>query len=298
MCQKALADKINKSGVVYDVVLELHCNLNEEKLTLGFADGAFTANGTALAVTKTLDGEEFNGFTSAKVYASVKVLDVEGVAAYKVLSVNGNPFTGKTRDQVSPNITIFGDYGGSYALNSTYTVNAAVASDVLSPNVTFTMSVRTPSGSFMKDVNGKELRDVDPSVSYQIVLSEYGQYNVTYTAAEDSTFSPRPTKREFPFGINVVDMEAPEITFTANFQTSAKVGELLIIPDFTVTDNVSEEGDIIVAKYACNPLGGIIKLLDGNSIKVEHAGVYELRIIAVDKIGNIKMIQVYITVTE
>ena len=281
-----------------DVVLELHCNLNEEKLTLGFVDNAFTANGTALAVTKTMEGDVFNGFTSSKVYASVKVLEAEGVAAYKVVSVNGNPFTGKTRDQVSPNITIFGDYGGSYALNSTYTVNAAVASDVLSPNVTFTMSVRTPSGSFMKDVNGKELRDVDPSVSYQIVLSEYGQYNVTYTAAEDSTFSPRPTKREFPFGINVVDMEAPEITFTANFQTSAKVGELLIVPDFTVSDNVTAEEDIIVAKYACNPFGGMINLLDGNSIKVEHVGVYELRVIAVDKIGNIKMIQVYITVTE
>ena len=281
-----------------DAVLELHCNLNEEKITLGFEDNCFTANGTALAPLNTLTGEPFNGFVSAKVYASIKILDAEVGAAYKVVSINGNPFTGKTRDQVSPNVTILGDYGGSYALNSEYTVNAAIASDVLSPNVTFTMSVKTPSGSFAKDTSGKELREVDPTVSYQILLSEYGQYSVVYTAAEDASFSPRPTKKAFPFGINVVDMEAPKITFNGQFQTSVRVGEVLIIPDFTVSDNLSGTEEIIVAKYACNPFGGIIKLLNGNSIKVDHVGVYELRIIAIDKIGNVKMIQVYVTVTE
>ena len=281
-----------------DVVLELHCNLETEIIKLGFDNNCFVANGTALEPMKTLAGETFNGFMSAKVYASIRMLDAEVDAAYKVISINGNPFTGKTRDQIAPNITILGDYGGSYALNTEYTVNIAVASDVLSPNVTFTMSVKTPSGKFAQDVNGKELREVDPSVSYTILLSEYGQYSVVYTAMEDASFSPRPTKKDFPFGINVVDMEAPEITFHDNFQTSAKVGDVLVIPDFTVSDNLSEAEEIIVAKYACNPFGGIVKLLNGNSIKVDYAGVYELRIIAIDKIGNVKMIQVYITVTE
>ena len=53
-----------------------------------------------------------------------------------------------------------------------------------------------------------------------------------------------------------------------------------------------------VAKFVCNPYGGIIRLVDGNSIKVDHAGIYEIRIIAIDKIGNVKMIQAYVTVTE
>jgi hypothetical protein len=77
-----------------------------------------------------------------------------------------------------------------------------------------------------------------------------------------------------------------------------KVGEILIVPDFTVTDNVSTQEEMIVAKYVCNPYGSIIKLLDGNSMKVEHVGTYEICVIAIDKIGNMKMIQVYVTVTE
>ncbi len=303
--ENAIRMQVIKKGAVSsfsvygsDVVLELHCNLDKENVNLGYENNAFVVNGTALAAVQTLNGEKFDGFTSAKVYASVKALDAISGAAYKVVSINGNPFTAKTRDLVAPNVTIFGDYGGSYALNSEYTVNAAIASDVLSPNVMFTMSVTTPNGSFVKDVNGKELREVDPAVSYKIMLTEYGQYTVTYTAAEDQSFSPRPTKENFVFGINVVDMEAPEITFNGRFQTSVKVGEILVIPDFTVEDNLSSVDEIIVAKFVCNPYGGIIRLVDGNSVKVDHVGTYELRVVAIDKIGNVKMIQVYVTVTE
>ena len=119
-----------------------------------------------------------------------------------------------------------------------------------------------------------------------------------YEAAEDSTFAPRPNPYNFLVGINVVDMEAPEITFDGQFQTSAKVGDVLVIPDFTVSDNLSAVEDIIVAKYVSNPYGGFIKLINGNSIKVAHAGIYEFRIIAIDAIGNVKMIQAYVTVTE
>ena len=281
-----------------DIDWEIYCNLNEEKLEIGFEDNCFLVNGTPSKVEKTISGEAFEGFASSKVFASVKMIDAEAGAAYKVVSINGNPFTGKTRDQVSPNVTIFGDYGGTYALNSEYVVNAAVASDVLSPNVNFTMSVMTPSGSVAKDVNGKELRAVDPSIAYTILLSEYGQYTVMYEAAEDSTFAPRPNPYNFLVGINVVDMEAPEITFDGQFQTSAKVGDVLVIPDFTVSDNLSAVEDIIVAKYVSNPYGGFIKLINGNSIKVAHAGIYEFRIIAIDAIGNVKMIQAYVTVTE
>ena len=279
-------------------VLELHCNLNEEEVALGFENNAFVVNRTTLAATKTLNGEKFSGFTSAKVYVSMKALDAVSGAAYKVVSINGNPFTAKTRDLVAPNITIFGNYGGSYALNSEYTVNAAIASDVLSPNVTFTVSVTSPNGGFVKDVNGKELHEVDPSVSYQIILSEYGQYTVTYTATEDKAFSPRPMKQTFVCGVTVVDMEAPEITFKGSFQTSVKVGEVLVIPDFTVSDNLSSAEEILSIKFICNPYGGIIRLVNGNSMIAEHVGIYEIRVIAIDKIGNVKMIQAYVTVNE
>lgn len=284
-----------------DTVLELHGSIdNGDKITLGFANGALTANGTPIAAMKTVSGETFNGFVSEKVFVSVKLLGAQEGAAYKVVSINGQPFTTTTRDQVAPNITILGDYGGSYALNTLYTINAAVASDVLSPNVNFTMSVKTPSGGFATDINGKELRNVEPSNTYTIQLAEYGQYTVMYTASEDRSFMSRPNGENEPLlrGINVIDLEKPEITFNGDFQTTAKVGDILVIPDFVVSDNLTAAEDIVVLKYVCNPYGSIIKLTKGNSIKADYAGVYEFRIVAVDEIGNMQLVSAYVTVTE
>ncbi|MBQ3571467.1 MAG: hypothetical protein IJA15_01425 [Clostridia bacterium] len=281
-----------------DLLLELHCDLNKDSVDMGFDGNSFVVNKTPIKALKTVNGKEFNGFVSAKVFVNIKSVNAVNGVAYRVVSINGNPFTAKTRDLVSPNVTIFGDYGGSYAINSKYTVNSAIASDVLSPNVNFTMSLKLPSGGFAKDINGKELRDVDPTVSYDILLSEYGQYTAVYTATEDKSFSLRPTKKEFLFGINAVDMEAPEITFNGDFQTAVKVGEILLIPDFTVSDNLSSAEEIIVAKFVYNPYGAIVELTNGNSVKVAHEGRYEIRIIVIDKIGNVKMIQTYVTVTK
>lgn len=284
-----------------DTVLELHGSIDDgDKITLGFANGAFTANGTPIAPVKTVNGESFNGFESEKVFLSVKLIGAEVGATYKVVSINGQPFTTTTRDQVKPNITILGDYGGSYALNTLYTINAAVASDVLSPNVIFKMSVKTPNGGYATDVNGKELRDLDPSITYTINLSEYGQYTIMYTASEDLSFTTRPNGENEPFlcGINVIDMEKPEISFSESFQKTAKVGDILVIPDFVVSDNLTAAEDIVVLKYVCNPYGSIIKLTKGNSIKADYAGVYEFRIVAVDKIGNMQLVSAYVTVTE
>ena len=56
--------------------------------------------------------------------------------------------------------------------------------------------------------------------------------------------------------------------------------------------------EIIVAKFVYNPYGAIVELTNGNSVKVAHEGRYEIRIIVIDKIGNVKMIQTYVTVTK
>ncbi len=281
-----------------DEVFEMHTDIFQQSIKLGYSADRFTANRTGLKPIKTIYDETFNGFATPKVYVKLRLIDAQEGAQYKVVSISGNVFTGKARDQIQPLVTILGDYGGSYAIGSEYTINSAVASDVLSPNVKFTMTLRSPSGNFVTDVNGTVLNNVDPTVTYKIVLEEYGQYVVTYTAEEDTSFIPRPNPYNFISGINVVDLTAPEITFDGAFKTSAKVQDVLVIPDFEVSDNLSSLENITLIKYVINPHGSMINLLDGNSIKAQHVGAYKFVIMAIDEIGNVKTVTATVTVTD
>ena len=158
------------------------------------------------------------------------------------------------------------------------------------------MTVTDGDGNVVTDVNGVELRNVDPRQEYTITLNSYGQYNVRITAAD--TFNQRPNSANFPYALNVDDDVAPEITFSGEFQTTAAVGDVLVIPDFTVSDNITAAEEITVTKYVLTPNGVLVTLSgNSNSIRTAYEGVYEFRILAVDEAGNVTMIRQAVTVT-
>ena len=172
----------------------------------------------------------------------------------------------------------------------------AAASDVVDPNVVLTMSVTDGNGKIMTDVNGLKLENVDPTVHYTIELKVYGQHNVVIKA--NDTFNQRSNEKTYSYVLNVDDNVAPEFTFSGDFQTSAKVGDALVIPDFTVSDNLTEADQIIVTKYALTPSGVLVTIPEGsNSIKATQPGDYEFRLIAMDENGNVNMIRKTVTVT-
>lgn len=269
------------------------------RLTLGYAGGMFTLNSLSVPFTRTERGEPFEGFPTDKLYVTVRLVNAQSGAGYRVVSLNGYPFTDATRDRVGPAITMLGGYGGNYTLGDEYVINRAVAGDVLSPNVVFTMSVRTPSGAYAKDKNGTVLQDVDPTLLRLLTLEEYGSYAISYTAAEVVEFVSRPTQTVFNYNIIVEDRVAPEITFAGDFRTAAKVGDALVIPNFTVSDNVTASENLIVTKYVLNPDGKLIMIpANSNAITCSKAGIYEFRIIVRDEAGNTAMVRARVTVTE
>lgn len=264
---------------------------------IGFKNGYLTVDGINIAqVTETYDGKAFDGFPSGRLYVGIYFNGATAGDAYQVLDVNGHTINNSTTDRVSPKIVVYGDHGGSFEFGQTVTLAIADASDVVDPNVVISMTVTDGSGNVVKDINGVLLQNVDPRVEYQVKLESYGQYSVVISA--DDTFNQRANNRKYTYALNVDDDAAPEIEFSGDFVSTAKVGDVLIIPDFTVSDNITAAENIVVTKYVLTPNGVLVTLSGAsNSIRTATAGEYEFRIIAMDEAGNITMVRKAITVT-
>ena len=260
-----------------------------DKFTLNYTQGIMRADRARLDIAAYDDGRAFEGFPSRKVYVSVRFVNAKEGAKINLVAVNGHPMTTATTDRVEPKIVILdSNYGGTRTKGDIVTLPAAMAGDTLDPNVEFTMKVTDGKGSVVTDVDGVRLSGVDPGREYKIKLDDYGTYAITYSASD--TFNKRNNTRTFSYIINVIDDVAPEIKFEARFADTVKVGAGIVIPKFSVTDNVSAAEDITITKYVLTPSGVLVTIPENsNSVKAVQAGKYEFRIIAVDKTGNIAM---------
>lgn len=272
-------------------------NSPSNKFIFGYANGAFVVSGATVAVNKTVNGEEFNGFPSGKIYVNLAFVNATGDSAYNVDEINSQIISTSPLDRVAPKIVILGTRGGIKKLNEVVTLPAAIAGDTLDSNVVFSMTVYDPEDNIVTDENGVKLENVDPGKEYQIKVDQYGQYRVTYSAQD--TFNATPNVQKYTYAITIEDDVKPVISFKHGFKTTAKVGDVIILPDFTVSDNVTAADKIVVTKY-CLTSNGYLIVLDGNanSVKVAYPGVYEFRVIATDEKGNKQMLRQQIVVTE
>lgn len=269
----------------------------EDKFTITYdGDGGFVINNAQIPVTKRLDGKAFEGF-AGKVYVGTIFAGARKGNQMRLYSVDGHPMRISASDRVAPKIAIMGDYGGSYKPGDVVTLPAAQAGDALEPNVIFTMTVLDSHGNVVVDTSGRRLSNVDPTREYTIVLSSIGQYSVMYTAKEATL--ARPNTAPFTYALNVEDTEAPTFDFAHLFPETVRVGENIILPDFTVSDDTTAPEDIAVFRYIVTPDGRLVQIPENsNALVATVSGVYEIRIVARDKSGNASIIRRYVTVTQ
>ena len=277
----------------YDANVGFASDSKSKRFKIGYTDGAIVVNNASVVVNSTVDGQEFNGFPSSKIYVTCAFINATVGSAYNVVEVNGQKVTNMGMDLVAPKIVILGARGGTKPVNTTTVLPAALAGDTLDPNVTFTLTVKTPSQKIVTSVDGVLLDGADPTREYEIELTEYGQYSIRYEA-KDSRGNSTPGG----YAINVDDAIGPVITFSHSFKTTAKVGDTLIIPSYTVNDNVDEAKDIVTINLCVAPTGEVLTLTNGNSVVAKQAGIYQLRVMAIDASGNITLHQVDVVVTE
>ena len=92
-------------------------------------------------------------------------------------------------------------------------------------------------------------------------------------------------ENEFEITYDVPDDLPPTIKFTNNGTKTAKVGDVIVMPDFTVSDNLTPSGRILVWKYVINPYGQLVELEgDANSVIARIKGEYTFVVYAQDVI--------------
>ncbi len=268
---------------------------NGDTFVLGYGDKCLRIGSSAYEIRTDDSGNAFVGFPSEHVMLKVGFVGAKQGAAYELLAVNEYAMSNLTSDRTGPKIVVLGEYGGSHSIGTKLTIPAALAADVLDPNVTFSLTVKDPQGNIVKSEEGTALDKVDPGAEYAITLDQYGQYNVQLVAAD--TFNARSNETALLYTINVDDEIPPEISFTSSFADTAKVGDVLVLPDFAASDNITPAQELAVIKYVYTPSGRLV-LLEGasNSIVASQAGVYEFRLYVSDASGNLKLIRKAVTV--
>ncbi len=275
-------------------------NTTASSYALSFEDGNFSIGDISLPVLAYDDGTIFEGFTSERAYLSVLVDSQEG-SSFLYESVCQYVFSNETlRDRIAPLIHASDDLGGTLDYGSTYTIDASSSFDVISPYVEFSLSVTCPDGTPAKDIDGKELTNVDPRSSYSLLLDQYGEYYFSLLSAEDASFGPRQNQARLTYVIRVYDDKAPSIEWTSTLPSSAKVGESVLFPSFAAKDEVSEGDSLTVVRSITNPNGRTTYWYgdEYDGITFAHAGVYTFRVTVFDEAGNMSTLVQTVNVEE
>jgi len=222
-------------------------------------------------------------FVSDRAFLSVAC---SGVAEIVFAELGNCRFSTVQTDRVSPVLMPQHEIGGCFQPNSRYHIVAPICYDVYSPNMVYTLTVEGTDGQPIKDINGVVLNNVDPTQDYFIDLNKIGTYLVKYEAREADSFVAKTNPVSLMYTLTVSDEVAPKLSWKGEFAKTAKVGDVVIVPDYEVTDNHNVADEIVVRVFVETPAHQLF-MLPGNSIKVTHVGTYQFRVIAVDASGNV-----------
>ena len=246
---------------------------------------------------KYADGSVFNGFASGKVRIYFDFENVTGEVAIGVSRINAQNTTSATvLDRVDPRIVVSEEQPSrTVNVGTTMTVYSAMASDVIDPFGSLTVSVIAPDGKPVKASDGTLLSKVPADREYAFTADIFGTYTISYYSEDLAGNEP-----VLPTVINVLDTEAPVITLARRNITTAKKGSTVVIAPATVSDNNTAVDKIYLSCYVVRPTGVMFKvdLRTSNSFVANEVGTYTLRYMAIDGTGNIRIVDNTITVEE
>ena len=265
-------------------------NNGEDSLKVSYADNCLVFDSFKVLLTKYSDERAFDGFASGCVYLETKV-NTNAESVLTISQISGYEFNDIAADIAGPVIIIDSKVVEKCTLNQEVTIGKAKAFDVLSPTTSVTITVRGPSG-IITSVDGVRLQNADCSREYQIKLSDYGQYSIIYDAIDGEG---QPARESYT--INIKDTIAPKVEFSNGFKTTAKVGEEYIIPDYTLSDDVSSQDKIVANVYILTPFDRL-EMVENKKYVFKSAGEYTVYVLATDEANNYVFYTVKVSVSK
>lgn len=231
------------------------------------------------SATYPLDG--FADFSGSLLSLRFVLTDIKGDAEFSVRKI-GNQVIKSTikKDTISPVVLYNGSYDIYKNAGEILTVYKAVISDVLTPIVESYVSVKTPDGGFAVAKDGTVMNKAPSDKDYQIELSAYGSYRVDYYAKDGAGQKASGTTST----LQVIDKIPPVIVVDGGTPKTAKIGDKIQIPSYTITDN--KDSEFTVTVILMNSFEGLRKVWKEKEFVVNEEGTYIITILCYDKAGN------------
>lgn len=235
-------------------------------------------------------GDDFEGFTSCKVYFSTTFSDISDETSISLSNLSGQNLKDSKSDIVKPIIAINKEIVGvKYAVGDVVGTVTAAACDVIEPTTTLTLSVVNPDGEYVKALDGTLLKGVSADKEYRFLIEKYGNYTVAYDVIDGTGLQTPFHKNTYFYVVAATDVDAPSIVLKNDIVNTGALGDKIYVPEATVTDNVDEKVDVYC--YVITP-DGKLNALDRTQYDGFYAnreGKWVIRYVAYDRVGNMTL---------
>ena len=273
-------------------------NLAEQKFknatfNFSYQTGIITVAGTQISVSKCLNGDDFNGFSSLLAYVKFETeldVGVSGDTTINIGSISGQSFRKAeditTVDGVTPTIVISESTLNKYNVGEIVKIPYAKIIDVMCTETTSYLTIKDPDGNPVYDVDGNKLEKVSIGEDYYIQLTKSGSYSLHY-AYMDSVGNMVYASEVYSV-IWAATREKPTITISGGAR-SGKVNSYLSVGSAKVTGNVSQYELYI---FVLGPSGAMkaVNLIKGESDYMKFTpsekGTYRVIYMAIDEWEN------------
>lgn len=254
--------------------------------------------GSVLTVDMTSSAYGFGGFPSDRIRLSGAFAEVTGEAGLRFYRVNNQTLNNRAYDVATPQVTLLGNMDRSFTPGEKVTVVPAIATDVLDPNVTFSLTVTSPDGQTVVSEDGVSLSGVDPTRAYSFTADQIGVYAVRWQARDSSG-----NLQSSSLSLMVKDGQAPSIAFPEGSVREGSVGSAVPVAAVSVSDDFDE--DVAYYVYLTRPDGVMLPLYtfatDGSVLFFDGfvpdvAGEWTVTYYAADDTGNAAVESYVVTV--
>ena len=272
---------VAKQSLVYEPSGTLSLEYSERNRSLRVSSDA--DEDTANFDLKNLDG--FNGF--AESYAYLKLETTAGKGTILLNRLNGTLLDGSMSRYTAPTVVLSGAYGTNGEIGNDIVTVSAFGLHVIDGYLPATISITDENGNYVKLEDGTEVNRLDAQRSYRFKLSVRGKYRIAYESVDSANWSGSKI-----IYIRAIGTQAPELSVGEITQRVARVGETLILPEFTATDALG--GNVEMFAVVFSPDGTGEMATDAYIFRKE--GSYKVVLAALDPEGNLSTDYYYVEV--
>lgn len=224
-------------------------------------------------------------------------MELANANVFRLSAIGSQVFSSNTallpRFDSSPDLALKSAEGVA-EIGEYYESPVAIYGDVLSPVVDGNCKLTVYyNREVYTATDGTRYENVRADLSYTLLLDRYGDYVFDYTFTDGKGNTSRVSHV-----VSVVDRVAPEISLKNNPSgpVNVKTNRKIKPRDYTATDNLTEESDLVVSVIVYDEKGMLVTAsrIDGNndgSFTLKRAGLYTVYLYCMDEAGNVAYVK-------